>query len=133
MNTGRGEAERDGGSHSRAHAGHHGDLRGSEHGPSRRRAEHISSPPPVAIICIKYKINRCTPAVNAARCAVAAGSGNFVDLCAAELPLIVIAELMGVPLEDRHRLFDWSNRLASSHELGIDAVEAANLRILEAF
>ena len=30
---------------------------------------------------------------------------------AAELPLQVIAELIGVPLEDRHKVFDWSNRL----------------------
>ncbi|HVA61127.1 MAG TPA: cytochrome P450 [Mycobacteriales bacterium] len=43
--------------------------------------------------------------------AVAKGSGDFVTLCAAELPLIVIAELMGVPQEDRHRVFDWSNRM----------------------
>jgi cholest-4-en-3-one 26-monooxygenase len=45
--------------------------------------------------------------------AVAKGEGDFVTLCAAELPLIVIAELMGVPQEDRHRVFDWSNRLIS--------------------
>jgi cholest-4-en-3-one 26-monooxygenase len=43
--------------------------------------------------------------------AIAKGEGDFVTLCAAELPLIVIAELMGVPLEDRHRVFDWSNRM----------------------
>lgn len=43
--------------------------------------------------------------------AVAKGEGDFVTLCAAELPLIVIAELMGVPLEDRHKVFDWSNRM----------------------
>ena len=30
---------------------------------------------------------------------------------AAELPLQVIAELMGIPVEDRHKVFDWSNRL----------------------
>ncbi|HEU5033910.1 MAG TPA: cytochrome P450 [Mycobacteriales bacterium] len=43
--------------------------------------------------------------------AVAKGEGDFVTLCAAELPLIVIAELMGVPVEDRHKVFDWSNRM----------------------
>ncbi|CAO5149789.1 Steroid C26-monooxygenase [Frankia sp. AiPs1] len=46
--------------------------------------------------------------------ALEAGSGDFVDLCAAELPLIVLAELMGVPVEDRRKIFDWSNRLASA-------------------
>ena len=30
---------------------------------------------------------------------------------AAELPLLVIAELLGVPQEDRHNMFDWSNRM----------------------
>ena len=43
--------------------------------------------------------------------AVAKGEGDFVTLCAAELPLIMIAELMGVPHEDRHKVFNWSNRM----------------------
>ncbi|MFI6581519.1 cytochrome P450 [Embleya sp. NPDC050493] len=43
--------------------------------------------------------------------AVDRGEGDFVAMCAAELPLVVIADLMGVPQVDRHRLFDWSNKL----------------------
>ena len=39
------------------------------------------------------------------------GEIDFVPTVAAELPLMVIAELMGVPLEDRHKIFNWSNRL----------------------
>ncbi len=39
------------------------------------------------------------------------GECDFVRNIAAELPLVVIADLMGVPQEDRGRLFDWSNRL----------------------
>jgi cholest-4-en-3-one 26-monooxygenase len=39
------------------------------------------------------------------------GSAEFVTSIAAELPLQVIADLLGVPQEDRHKLFDWSNRL----------------------
>ncbi|MEL6178272.1 MAG: cytochrome P450, partial [Myxococcota bacterium] len=39
------------------------------------------------------------------------GSCDFVREVAAELPLIVIADLMGIPQEDRTKLFDWSNRL----------------------
>jgi cholest-4-en-3-one 26-monooxygenase len=39
------------------------------------------------------------------------GQCDFVTTIAAELPLQVIAEMMGVPIEDRHMLFDWSNRL----------------------
>jgi cholest-4-en-3-one 26-monooxygenase len=34
---------------------------------------------------------------------------DFVTDVAAELPLIAIAELMGVPVQDRHNLFEWSN------------------------
>jgi cholest-4-en-3-one 26-monooxygenase len=39
------------------------------------------------------------------------GSADFVASIAAELPLQVIAELLGVPAEDRHKIFEWSNRL----------------------
>ena len=39
------------------------------------------------------------------------GECDFVLDVAAELPLQVIAELMGVPHEDRHDLFRWSNAL----------------------
>ena len=39
------------------------------------------------------------------------GRCDFVRDVAAELPLLVIAELMGVPREDRQKVFEWSNRL----------------------
>jgi cholest-4-en-3-one 26-monooxygenase len=39
------------------------------------------------------------------------GRCDFVTKIAAELPLQVIADIMGVPQEDRHLVFDWSNRL----------------------
>jgi cholest-4-en-3-one 26-monooxygenase len=39
------------------------------------------------------------------------GACDFVTKVAAELPLVVIADIMGVPQEDRHKVFDWSNRL----------------------
>ena len=44
------------------------------------------------------------------------GSADFVTDIAAELPLVVIAELLGVPNEDRHRMFDWSNRMIGSDD-----------------
>jgi len=37
------------------------------------------------------------------------GSGDFVTDVACELPLQAIAELIGVPQDDRHKLFTWSN------------------------
>jgi cholest-4-en-3-one 26-monooxygenase len=39
------------------------------------------------------------------------GRADFVEDMAAELPLLVIAEIMGVPPEDRHQVFEWSNRM----------------------
>jgi cholest-4-en-3-one 26-monooxygenase len=46
----------------------------------------------------------------------AAGEADFVTDLAAELPLQVIAELLGVPIEDRHKMFDWSNRMVGSED-----------------
>ncbi|QBJ94811.1 cytochrome P450 [Rhodococcus sp. ABRD24] len=43
--------------------------------------------------------------------AIAAGSGDFVAQVAAELPLQAIAELIGVPQDDRSKIFDWSNQM----------------------
>ncbi|HJR26446.1 MAG TPA: cytochrome P450 [Acidimicrobiales bacterium] len=48
--------------------------------------------------------------------ALARGDGDFVVDVAAELPLEVIAELIGVPLEDRHKIFEWSNRMIGSED-----------------
>ena len=39
------------------------------------------------------------------------GTTDFVTSIAAQLPLAVIADLLGVPQEDRVKIFDWSNRL----------------------
>ena len=39
------------------------------------------------------------------------GECEFVTAVAAELPLMVLAELMGIPIEDRHYVFELSNRL----------------------
>jgi cholest-4-en-3-one 26-monooxygenase len=42
------------------------------------------------------------------------GSADFVEDIAAELPLQAIAEIMGVPQEDRRKLFEWSNRMVGA-------------------
>ncbi|WP_280185656.1 cytochrome P450 [Nocardia gipuzkoensis] len=41
------------------------------------------------------------------------GSGDFVEQVACELPLQAIAELLGIPQEDRKKIFDWSNQMIS--------------------
>ena len=43
--------------------------------------------------------------------ALAEGTGDFVSDVACELPLQAIAELLGVPQEDRRKIFDWSNQM----------------------
>ncbi|AGC46118.1 cytochrome P450 family protein [Myxococcus stipitatus DSM 14675] len=43
---------------------------------------------------------------------------DFVTSIAAELPLQVIAELVGIPREERHQLFAWSNRLIDYDDSG---------------
>jgi cholest-4-en-3-one 26-monooxygenase len=44
------------------------------------------------------------------------GECDFVTDIAAELPLVVIADLLGVPQEDRHNMFDWSNRMIGQED-----------------
>jgi cholest-4-en-3-one 26-monooxygenase len=44
------------------------------------------------------------------------GRADFVTDIAAELPLEAIAEFLGVPYEDRHKLFEWSNRMIGSED-----------------
>ncbi len=62
--------------------------------------------------------------------AVAEGSGNFVDQVAAELPLETIADLLGVPTEDRHQLFVWTNQMTTDDpDSGIDP-QAASTELL---
>ncbi|QDQ11302.1 cytochrome P450 [Streptomyces spectabilis] len=41
------------------------------------------------------------------------GGFDFVTGVACELPLQAIAELIGVPQEDRSKIFDWSNKMAA--------------------
>jgi len=45
------------------------------------------------------------------RTAVENGTGDFVADVACELPLQAIAELIGVPQEDRKKIFEWSNTM----------------------
>ncbi|HUC35632.1 MAG TPA: cytochrome P450 [Acidimicrobiales bacterium] len=44
------------------------------------------------------------------------GECDFVTDISAELPLIVIADLLGVPQEDRHNMFNWSNRMIGQED-----------------
>ena len=48
--------------------------------------------------------------------AVAMGSCDFVTDVAALLPVEVIAELIGVPEEDRHKLYEWTNTIVGADD-----------------
>ncbi len=48
--------------------------------------------------------------------AVERGAGDFVEEVAAELPLQAIADLLGVPQEDRKKLFHWSNQMLANED-----------------
>ncbi|MCJ0902892.1 cytochrome P450 [Rhodococcus sp. ARC_M6] len=65
------------------------------------------------------------------KAAAESGAGDFVTQVASELPLQAIAELLGVPQEDRVKLFDWSNQMTSydDPEFDIDP-NVASMEIL---
>src|SRR6202034_3532259 len=50
-------------------------------------------------------------AQNIAQNAATAGTGDFVEQVSCELPLQAIAGLLGVPQDDRDKLFRWSNEM----------------------
>jgi cholest-4-en-3-one 26-monooxygenase len=61
------------------------------------------------------------------------GECDFVVDVAAELPLQVIAEMIGVPHEDRHKLFEWSNRMVGSEDpeyiVSVEEVQTAQIEM----
>ena len=61
------------------------------------------------------------------RAAIEDGTGDFVTDVACELPLQAIAELLGVPQEDRRKIFEWSNTMVGydDPEFGGDGTAAA--------
>ena len=66
-----------------------------------------------------------------------AASGNadeFVTAVASELPLQAIADLLGVPQEDRHKIFEWSNTM-TSYDVpgGMDLAAVASMQLIEYF
>ena len=66
---------------------------------------------------------------------VSKGACEFVEEVAAELPLIGILELLGVPLEDRKQFFDWTNTMifADDPDMSISELEGqlASLEVIQ--
>ncbi|WP_312856218.1 cytochrome P450 [Nocardioides pelophilus] len=66
--------------------------------------------------------------------AAAKGSGDFVEDLAAELPLQAIADFLGVPQEDRKKLFEWSNQMMAYDDPDFDVDPAvASMELLAYF
>jgi cholest-4-en-3-one 26-monooxygenase len=63
------------------------------------------------------------------------GECEFVEEVAAELPLIAILELLGVPLEDRKKFFEWTNTMifADDPDMSISEEEGqlASLEVIQ--
>ena len=59
--------------------------------------------------------------------ALETGGGDFVTQVACELPLQAIAELIGVPQEERGKIFEWSNQMIAydDPEYSVDPVVAS--------
>ncbi|MBV8930387.1 MAG: cytochrome P450, partial [Mycobacteriaceae bacterium] len=55
-------------------------------------------------------------AQNIAKTAMAHGTGDFVEQVSAELPLQAIAGLLGIPLDDRDKIFRWSNEMTGNDD-----------------
>lgn len=56
------------------------------------------------------------------------GECDFVTEVAAELPLQVICELIGVPQEDRHLIFKWSNEMIGSSDSEYAVTDEVGMR-----
>jgi cholest-4-en-3-one 26-monooxygenase len=58
--------------------------------------------------------------------ALTEGTGDFVTDVACELPLQAIADLLGIPQQDRHKIFTWSNQMigAEDPEYATDTITA---------
>ncbi|MCW2784610.1 MAG: Cholest-4-en-3-one 26-monooxygenase [Marmoricola sp.] len=69
---------------------------------------------PRAINALEEGLAECARRIVAT--AVATGSGNFVDQVASQFPLEVIGDMLGIPAEDRQKIFDWTNQMTGSSD-----------------
>lgn len=83
----------------------------------------------VACLFTPKNIRELTPSIrSSARSivdqALEMGELDFVTVISAELPLIVIADLIGIPQSDRGKVFEWSNRLIGREDPEFGVSEA---------
>lgn len=62
------------------------------------------------------------------------GQADLLQAYATPIPVIVIAELVGLPIEDAHLLLDWSHKMVAMYQFGrTRAVEDAAVEATRAF
>lgn len=88
-----------------------------EHTRLRKLVSRLFTPRSVA--ALEEKLAVAAREIVAA--AAAKGTGNFVDDVATGLPLLAIADLIGVPEEDRAKIFHWSNCIMNTDDPDFDA------------
>lgn len=95
--------------------------------PEHTRLRRLVSPlfTPRAVHALQGEMNR--HAAEIVQKAAASGTGDFVHQVAVDLPLIAIADLLGVPGADREKLFAWSNSMmnADDPEFTVDPTTAS--------
>jgi len=82
---------------------------------------------PRAIELLRDELRQRAGAI--AEAAAAEGSGDFVEQVSCELPLQAIAGLMGVPQEERKKLFDWSNQMVGDMDPEFESNDAMGASI----
>lgn len=82
---------------------------------------------PRAIELLRAELRERAGAIAAA--AAREGSGDFVEQVSCELPLQAIAGLMGVPQDERKKLFDWSNQMVGDVDPEFESNDAVGASI----
>ncbi|MEN4396993.1 cytochrome P450 [Mycolicibacterium senegalense] len=88
-----------------------------EHTRLRKLVSRLFTPRSVAVLEEKLAVAARDIVAKAA----AKDTGNFVDDIAVGLPLLAIADLIGVPEEDREKVFHWSNAIINTDDPDFDA------------
>jgi len=98
-----------------------------EHTRLRKLVSRLFTPRSVG--ALEDKLARSARDIVAA--AAELNTGNFVDDIAMKLPLLAIADLIGVPEADREKLFAWTNSIMNTDDPDFDADPAmANAELM---
>lgn len=87
-------------------------MDGSQHDRLRKIVSRAFTPR--AIERLRSELTDAARDIAAA--AASSGQGDFVEQVSSELPLYAIAGLLGVPQEDRPKLFSWTNQLVGDED-----------------